>query len=61
MRIGDDIVSLGPITPDPWEEYQTTDPRPWIDANGNRHTYRTKKFDTPEKYLAEGCVWSPRS
>lgn len=45
---------------DPWEAYQTTDRQPWLDPNGNRHTYRTKKFDTPQKYLDEGCVWSPR-
>lgn len=45
---------------DPWADYQTTDPRPWVDRNGNRHSYRTKKFTTPQKYLDAGCAWEPR-
>lgn len=36
------------------------DPRPWVDRNGNRHSRKTKKFPTPEKYLAAGCVYKPR-
>lgn len=45
---------------DPFKEYVTSDPRPWVDPNGNRHSLRTKKFDTPQKYIDSGCAWRPR-
>lgn len=48
------------LPPDPWAGYETEDPQPWVDPNGNRHTLRTRKFPVPQAYLDAGCTWAPR-